>query len=196
MCSLHSYDSWQLLPSNNVQNSDSQKRPEFLELFSVHKFSTRTGTYQGNVPTRTPCGTNYNCGGSGCSGRLPEMLIGEPSRVCSSLGRVLFTAAPAGGLFLYRGFKFVWLFLAQCVCAAVRVCQYEISCTFKFAVQDAIKTPQAKAPQPRDTFAMNPGKSENAWFLRGTHPGGWAPFEFLKMHLYQYTQKIEHCSKK
>ena len=44
---------------------------------------------------------------------------------------------------------------------------------------------------PRD-----PGKSENAWFLRGTHPGGWAPFEFLKMHLYQYTQKIEHCSNK
>ena len=42
MCSLHSYDSWQLLPSNNVQNSDSQKRPEFLELFSVQKFSTRT----------------------------------------------------------------------------------------------------------------------------------------------------------
>ena len=39
MCSLHSYDSWQLLPSNNVQNSDSQKRPE---VFSVQKFSTRT----------------------------------------------------------------------------------------------------------------------------------------------------------
>ena len=48
-----------------------------------------------------------------------------------------------------------------------------------------------KRVKPRD-----PGKSENAWFLRGTHPGGWAPFEFLKMHLYQYTQKIEHCSNK
>ena len=46
----------------------------------------------------------------------------------------------------------------------------------------------------RDT--RDPGKSENAWFLRGTHPGGWPPFEFLKMHLYQYTQKIEHCSNK
>ena len=42
MCSLHSYDSWQLLPSNDVQNSDSQKRPEFLVLFSVQKVSTRT----------------------------------------------------------------------------------------------------------------------------------------------------------
>ena len=42
MCSLHSYDSWQLLPSNDVQNSDSQKRPEFLVLFYVQKCSTRT----------------------------------------------------------------------------------------------------------------------------------------------------------
>jgi hypothetical protein len=47
------------------------------------------------------------------------------------------------------------------------------------------------AGKPRD-----PGKSENAWFLRGRYPGGYPPFEFLKMHLYQYTQKIEHCSNK
>jgi hypothetical protein len=33
-------------------------------------------------------------------------------------------------------------------------------------------------------------------FLRGRYPGGYPPFEFLKMHLYQYTQKIEHCSNK
>ena len=56
---------------------------------------------------------------------LPE-LIGKPSRERSSLGWVLFTAAPGGGLFLYRGFKFVWLFLAHRVRAAVRDCLYEI----------------------------------------------------------------------
>ena len=28
------------------------------------------------------------------------------------------------------------------------------------------------------------------------HPWWGALFEFLKMHLYQYTQKIEHCSNK
>ena len=44
---------------------------------------------------------------------------------------------------------------------------------------------------PRD-----PRNAENAWFLRGCHPGGWHLYEFLKMYLYQYTQKIEHCSNK
>ena len=53
-------------------------------------------------------------------------IIPKPSCGSGALGWVLFTGAPAGGLFLYRGFKFVWLFLAHRVCAAVRVCQYEI----------------------------------------------------------------------
>ena len=45
-------------------------------------------------------------------------------------------------------------------------------------------------------YPRDPGKSENAWFLRGCCPGGQHLFEFLKMHLYQYTQKIGHCSNK
>ena len=32
-------------------------------------------------------------------------------------------------------------------------------------------------------------------FARMPSPG-MAPFEFSKMHLYQYTEKIEHCSNK
>ena len=51
-------------------------------------------------------------------------------------------------------------------------------------------------PSVAPTPPRDPGKSENAWFLRVTHPGGWVPFEFLKMHLYQYTQKMKHCSNK
>ena len=58
--------------------------------------------------------------------RRKHILIGKPSRERSSLGWVLFTAAPGGGLFLYRGFKFVWLFLAHRVRAAFRDCLYEI----------------------------------------------------------------------
>ena len=37
-------------------------------------------------------------------------------------------------------------------------------------------------------FPRDPRNTENAWFLRGCHPGGWhlkrCLFEFLKMHLY------------
>ena len=44
---------------------------------------------------------------------------------------------------------------------------------------------------PRD-----PGKSENVLVFARMLSWGTAPFEFLKMHLYQYTQKIELCSNK
>ena len=43
--------------------------------------------------------------------RLVETLkrfIPKPSCGSGALGLVLFTGAPAEGLFLYRGFKFVW----------------------------------------------------------------------------------------
>ena len=37
----------------------------------------------------------------------------------------------------------------------------------------------------------DPGKSENVLVFARMLSLGTAPFEFLKMHLYQYTQKIE-----
>ena len=42
----------------------------------------------------------------------------------------------------------------------------------------------------------DPGKSENVLVFARMLSLGTAPFEFLKMHLYQYTQKIELCSNK
>ena len=71
-------------------------------------------------------------------------------------------------------------------------------CAFGPYLYTSIKT--WRGPSSQNSFELyrprDPGKSENAWFLRGRYPGGYPPFEFLKMHLYQYTQKIEHCSNK
>ena len=59
-----------------------------------------------------------------------------------------------------------------------------VSLAFSAAPKPALQHRLVCVQLPRD-----PVKSENAWFLRGCHPGGWHLFEFLKMHLYQYTQK-------
>ena len=81
------------------------------------------GGRRGAYPVR--CDISYLSTFS-CARWESTKFIAKVSLVGRAFGWVLFTAAPAGGRFLYRGFKFVWLFLAHRVCAAVLVCQYEI----------------------------------------------------------------------